>query len=107
MVININTPYDILKFMRANISYGWVGTDGRKRINDLENFRIYYRTMSLEDVLKYCAGVCIEQVYLMKKLFDKLNIDSKMFCTRIYEDDSIEKAVGFIKKGLKKFIKKI
>lgn len=54
----------------------------------MKNFRKLYRTSSLEEVLEYKIGTCIEQVYLMKYLLDRINISSKMFCTRIYEDDN-------------------
>ena len=42
--------------------------------------------MPIGRVIKEKVGVCIEQVYSMKLLLDRLNIESKMFCTRIYED---------------------
>ena len=37
------------------------------------------------EILDHKMGTCIEQVYLMKYLLDKINIPNKMFCTRIYE----------------------
>ena len=85
IVDNIKTPEDILKFLNKNIDYGWVDIDGNKHIKEMKNFRKLYRTMSIEDTLKNGVGTCIEQVYLMKYLLDKLNIKNKMFCTRIYE----------------------
>ena len=38
--------------------------------------------------MKYKIGTCIEQVYLMHYLLDKIKIPNKMYCTRIYEPDS-------------------
>ena len=33
MTINdIKTPNDILEYLNENIEYGWIGTDGEKRI---------------------------------------------------------------------------
>ena len=81
---NIKTPEDILKFM-DNIRYGWLDINGEEHIGNMKNFRRLYRTASLEEILNLKIGICIEQVYLMKILLDKINIKSKMFCTRIYE----------------------
>lgn len=85
---NIKTPDDILKFMESNIKYGWEGIDGIIRINTLDNFRIYYKTISLEETLKNGVGTCIEQVYLMHILMNGIGIKSKMYCTRMYEDEN-------------------
>ncbi len=85
MTINdIKTPDDILVYM-DNIKYGWLDIEGNQHINNLKNFRRLYRTMSLEEVLKYNIGTCIEQVLLMSMLLDKLGIPNKKFCTRVYE----------------------
>ena len=81
----IRTPYDILKFMNDNIKYGWIDINDEMHIESMKGFRSLYRTMSIEDVLKYGLGTCIEQVFLMKKLLDKINIPNRMFCTRVYE----------------------
>lgn len=82
---NIKTPEDILEFMKSNIKYGWIDINNEKHIGNMKNFRRLYRTSSIEEVLEHKIGTCIEQVYLMKYLLDKLNIPNKMFCTRIYE----------------------
>jgi len=82
---DVKTPEDILKFMDDNIQYGWIDVNGEKHIGNMKNFRRLYRTMSLEETLKYGMGTCVEQVYLMKYLLDNLGIKNKMFCTRIYE----------------------
>ena len=81
---DIKTPQDILIYM-DNIQYGWLDINNEEHIGNMKNFRRLYRTSSLEEVLTYKIGICIEQVYLMKKLLDQLNIPAKMFCTRIYE----------------------
>ena len=86
MKINeIKTPDDILEFMNDNIEYGWIDINGEKHVKTMKEFRKLYRTMSLEDTLKYGLGTCIEQVNLMHHLLNELNILNKMFCTRIYE----------------------
>ena len=84
---DINSPLDILTYLE-NIKYGWLGSDDIIRINKMENFRTYYRTMSLKNIINKRIGTCIEQTYLVKYLLDKLNIKSKMFCTRVYEDET-------------------
>ena len=84
---NIKTPEDILEFMKSNIKYGWLDVNNEEHIGNMKNFRKLYRTSSLEETLSYNIGTCIEQVYLMHTLLDKLNIPNKMFCTRIYEGE--------------------
>jgi hypothetical protein len=84
----IKNPQDILQFMKDNIKYGWLDIYNEEHIGNMENFRRLYRTSTIEETLSHKIGTCIEQVYLMKTILDKLSIPSKMFCTRIYEDDS-------------------
>ena len=81
----IKTPEDILEFMKNNIKYGWLDIDDEEHIGNMKNFRKLYRTSSIEETLEHGIGTCIEQVYLMSKLLDRLNIKNKMFCTRVYE----------------------
>lgn len=85
---NIKTPDDILEYLKENIKYGWVGSDGVKRINSMDGFRKFYRTSSIENTIKKKIGTCVEQVCLMNYLLNNLNIESKMFCTRLYEDET-------------------
>ena len=82
---DIKTPEDILGFMKENIKYGWLDINNEEHIGNMKNFRKLYRTSTLEEILTHKIGTCIEQVYLMKLLLDKINIPSKMYCTRIYE----------------------
>ena len=82
---DIKTPEDILGFMKENIKYGWLDINNEEHIGNMKNFRKLYRTSTLEEILTHKIGTCIEQVYLMKILLDKINIPSKMYCTRIYE----------------------
>lgn len=81
----IKTPNDILEFMKENIKYGWVDINEEKHIGNMKNFRRLYRTSSIEEILNNKIGTCIEQVYLMSNLLNKINISNKMFCTRVYE----------------------
>lgn len=83
----IKTPTDILKYMQDNIDYGWVDIYNEKHVGNMKNFRRIYKTSSIQDTLKNKIGTCIEQVALINYLFKKINIESKMFCTRIYEGD--------------------
>ena len=87
MTINeIETPNDILTFMNENIEYGWLDFYNNEHIKTMKNFRKFYRTSSIEEILEHKIGTCIEQVYLMHILLNKINIPNKMFCTRVYED---------------------
>lgn len=86
MTINeINNPNDILNYMKENIEYGWLDIYNNVHIKTMKDFRKLYKTASIDEVLKYKIGTCIEQVYLMHILLDKINIPNKMFCTRVYE----------------------
>ena len=73
--------------MDENIQYGWLDTENGQHIGEMKNFRKSYRTMSLEEILEYRFGTCIEQVALMKFLLDKIRVENKMFCCRIQEPD--------------------
>lgn len=83
----IKTPEDILVWMEDNIQYGWLDTEGKRHIDEMKNFRKLYRTMSIEEILKEKIGTCIEQVWLMKVLLDRIDMPNKMFCCRVFESD--------------------
>lgn len=83
---DIKTPDDILLFM-DNIKYGWLDINNNEHIGNMKDFRRLYKTSKIEETLNHKIGTCIEQVYLMHTLLDKLNIKNKMFCTRIYESN--------------------
>lgn len=85
---NIKSPEDILLFL-DNIEYGYIDIFNNMHVNSLDGFRKNYRSMSIEEVLEYKLGTCIEQVYLTHYLLDKINIKNKMFCTRVYENGDI------------------
>lgn len=86
MTINeITTPNDILTFMKENIEYGWLDIYNNEHIKTMKDFRKLYRTSSIDEILEHKIGTCIEQVYLMHMLLDKINVRNKMFCTRVYE----------------------
>lgn len=81
----IKVPQDILTYMKENIKYGWLDINNEVHLGNMKSFRKLYRTMSLEEILTYKIGTCIEQVLLMNTLLNNINIPNKMFCTRIYE----------------------
>ena len=84
-VSNLKTIEDVLEFMKQNIRYGWLDINNNIHIGNMKNFRRLYRTMSIDEILKYGIGTCIDQVKLMNYLLNKINIKNKMFATRIYE----------------------
>lgn len=89
MTINeITSPEDILEYMKENIRYGWLDINNEPHIGNMKNFRRLYRTSSLEEILEHQIGTCIEQVLLMHYLLDKIGINNKMFCTRVYEGEN-------------------
>ena len=83
----IKSPEDVYQFIDDNIEYGWIDISGKQHLNTMKDFRRIYRTMSIEEILKYKIGTCIEQVNLMHDLLNKINIKNKMFCCRIFEPD--------------------
>ncbi len=84
-ISNLKTIDDVLTFMKDNIRYGWLDTSNEIHVGNMKNFRRIYRTSTIEEILEYNIGTCIEQVKLMNFLLNKMNIKNKMFATRIYE----------------------
>lgn len=83
----IKTPEDVMQYFEENIEYGWLDYNKQPHIMTMKDYRKLYRTISIEDTIKYGMGVCIEQVHLMHFIFDKLGIKNRMFCCRIWEPD--------------------
>ncbi len=83
----LKTAKDVYKFIDENIEYGWIDCFGKIHLNTMKEFRKIYRTMSLEQILEYKIGTCIDQVKLMNYLLNKINVKNKMFCCRIFEPD--------------------
>lgn len=69
----IKTPYDLLRYMKNNISYGFVSKCGKKYAYDDKNWNKDWFTncivQSGEDVLKTGYGTCWDQVELERKWF--------------------------------------
>ncbi|MDD2958011.1 MAG: transglutaminase domain-containing protein [Lachnospiraceae bacterium] len=86
-IAELQSPEDIYRWMEENIQYGWIDTEGVKHISEMKNFRKMYRTMSMEEILEYKLGTCIEQVWLMHHLLDRIKTENKLFCCRIFEPD--------------------
>lgn len=85
---NIKNPWDVYKWIDENIKYGWIDIDRQiHNIEEMKGFRKLYRTMSIDDILKYKIGTCIEQAALTHYLLDLIKIENKMFCCRIFEPD--------------------
>lgn len=86
----IKTPEDVYAWMEENIEYGWLDTYGNRHIDEMKHFRKLYRTMSTEEIFREKIGTCIEQVWIMKVLLDRIRTPNKMFCCRVYEADDFE-----------------
>ena len=80
-----------LEFMKNNIRYGWLDINNEIHIGNMKNFRKLYRTLSIDEILKYGIGTCIDQVKLMNYLLNKISVKNKMFATRIYEPNDFNK----------------
>ena len=83
---DVNTIDDLMKYMDENIKYGWLGIDGKVRIDSLKDFKDYYRTMNIDDVIKCGVGLCPDQVNFIKNFFDSKNIQNKIFVIVGYEN---------------------
>lgn len=83
----IRSPEDIFAWMEENIQYGWLDKDGNRHIDEMKDFRRLYRTMSMEEILREKIGTCIEQAWLIKDLLDRIDVENKMFCCRIFETE--------------------
>ena len=90
-ISNIKTIEDVLTFMKSNIRYGWLDINNEIHIGNMKGFRRLYRTLSIEEILEFGIGTCIDQVKLMNYLLNKANIKNKMFATRIYEPNDFNK----------------
>ena len=83
---DLKTPEDLYLFIDNNIEFGWIDRFNNKHYNNLKDLRKNYLIASVEDVLKYHLGLCIEQVKLAKYFFDINNIENRVYCVRIFED---------------------
>lgn len=88
---NLKSIDDILEFMKKNIRYGWLDINNELHIGNMKYFRRLYKTLSIEEILEYGIGTCIDQVKLMNYLLNKINIKNKIFATRIYEPNDFNK----------------
>lgn len=78
---------ELMQFMDSNVTYGWIDKDKFYHFNNLFNFRKNYRTSTIEEILKYGIGTCIEQAKLIKYFFDVIGLENKLYCHRTYEDN--------------------
>lgn len=88
-ISNLRQPEDIMSFFDNFFDYGCIDVDGVKHVDSLggNDFRAKYRTLGLEDTLKYRIGACIEQANVTKYLLDQMGIKNRMFCTRGYSEE--------------------
>lgn len=71
--------------MNANITYGWLDKDNNKHINNLKGLRENYRISSIDEIIETGLGTCIEQAKLIKYILDRLGLEPKVYCHRVYE----------------------
>lgn len=86
-VDDVNTTEELLNYMNKNILYGWIDKDKKQHINNMINFRQEYKLESIDEIKKNKIGTCIEQTLLEKYWFDKHNIQNKIFCHRLFENE--------------------
>jgi hypothetical protein len=88
-ISNLRQPEDIMSFFDNFLDYGCIDLDGVKYVDSLgeNDFRTKYRTLGLEDTMKYRIGACIEQTNVTKYLLDRMGVKNRMFCTRGYSEE--------------------
>jgi len=87
-IAELRRPEDIMCFLDGFIRYGCIDVDGVEHVNSLggKDFRVKFRTLGLEDSLQYRIGACIEQANITKYLLNQMDVKSRTFCTRGYND---------------------
>lgn len=88
-ISHLRQPEDIISFFDHFIDYGCIDVDSIKHVDSLggNDFRAKYRTLGLEDTLKYRIGACIEQTNVTKYLLDRMGIENRTLCTRGYSEE--------------------
>ena len=86
MLDNINSIEELYQYMANNIKYGWYGIDDKVRVNSLKEFKEFYKTMKVEDIIKYGVGTCPDYVNLVKFYLDKNNIKNRIYAIVGYEE---------------------
>lgn len=80
---DIKTPDELLKFMNTNISYGYLGNDGKIYKIDTTNFNDCwydkYILSTTEDILKTGVGNCFDQTEFEREWFINNNYEIKVF----------------------------
>lgn len=75
---DIKSPKELLEYMDKNLTYGFVGKDGKRYTNANSNDWInQYVIQNGEQVLKSKIGTCYDQVELERLWFEKNNYNFK------------------------------
>ena len=81
--LNIKTPFELLEFMDKNITYGFVGKNGKKYLDMYsQEWNDWYQecfVQSGKEVLKSKVGTCWDQVELERLWFEKNGYSFKTF----------------------------
>ena len=83
----ISTPEELMKYMDNNISYGWIDKNGDRHFIELNGLRENYRISTLDETIECGLGTCIEQANMIKSFFDRIGLETKVFCHRTYETE--------------------
>lgn len=85
--LNLKDENELMDFMNKNITYGWSDCSSKQHFNNLTNFRKNYVISSIEKAFETGLGTCIEQASIIKKFFDRIGFENKLYCHRSYEDE--------------------
>ena len=106
---NINTPKDLLEYMKSNMKYGWIGFDGSIHVENLKDFRKLYRVASLNQIMETKLVTCVEAALFIKKWLENNKVECKIYCHRSYEnednfDNEVKMHIIILYKELDKWI---
>lgn len=85
--LSLTNENELMDFMNKNITYGWVDINNKQHFNNLTNFRKNYVVSSIEKTFETGLGTCIEQASIIKKFFDRIGFENKLYCHRSYENE--------------------
>lgn len=80
--LEIKTDGELMDYMNKYILYGWLDKEKKEHIDTLKGYQENYQTGSIEEILNFKLGTCIEQAKLIQYWFTKMGIENKLFCLR-------------------------
>ena len=87
---DLNTPEELLDFMKNNFNYGYLGKNGKTHAYNDHNFKSdwleQYVLESKDDILKTLYGTCWDEVEFERDWFESRGYEIKTFYEMVYLD---------------------